>query len=288
MSFGIALAGGGVRGAAHAGVLLALEEGGLRPSSIAGTSAGGIMAGLYACGVSAQKLCAIVRDMAVHGAKLADLDEKGILAAAPTLLLRRPCAFSGLLKGNKMENWLEKATGSLRMRDLQMRTVIPAVNLYTGHTVAFTNTLFGVKPVANTKWVTQGKVCEAMRATSALPVAFQPKRLNGMCLVDGGIADVLPVDLLAAAGEPNILAVDVSENYTVPKSVDAMAVAAHSLCIMETRLRECVTRGEKYLLNPELPKTEGVLNLPQMVKCMEAGYTSTKKALPQLRKIFRA
>lgn len=287
MSFGIALAGGGVRGAAHVGILLALEEGGLRPSSIAGTSAGGIIAGLYACGVSAQKLCAVVRDMAVHGEKLADLDEKGIFAVAPTLLLRRPCAFSGLLKGNRMENWLEKATGGMRMRDLQMRTVIPAVNLYTGHTIAFTNALFGVKPVAHTKWVTQAKVSEVMRATSALPVAFQPKRINGMCLVDGGVADVLPVDLLAAAGEPNILAVDVSEGYKVPRPVNVVEVATHSLCIMETRLRECVTHGEKYLLNPELPETNGVLNLPQMVKCMEAGYTFTKKALPQLQKIFR-
>lgn len=56
MSFGIALAGGGIRGAAHVGVLLALEENGLRPESAAGTSAGGIVAGLYAAGVSAARL----------------------------------------------------------------------------------------------------------------------------------------------------------------------------------------------------------------------------------------
>lgn len=67
MSFGIALAGGGARGAAHAGVLLALERHGLFPSSIAGTSAGGIAAGLYASGMKAEELEKVVRNLAKSG-----------------------------------------------------------------------------------------------------------------------------------------------------------------------------------------------------------------------------
>lgn len=286
MPFGIALAGGGIRGAAHVGVLLALEEAGFKPSSIAGTSAGGIIAGLYASGVSARKLCDIVRETARHGASLADPDIRGILAALPCLLAHRPCPFSGLLKGDRMEAYFRNATNGAEMRSLPMRTIIPAVDLCTGQTIAFTNSLFGLSTVADTVWSTQALVSEAMRATSALPVAFQPKAIGDRCLVDGGVADVLPVDLLLAAGEPNVLAVDVSENYKVPDPVDVVEVASHSLCILETRLRRCVTRGERFLLTPDLPNTDGVLNLPQMVACMDSGYASAKAALPQLRKIL--
>lgn len=107
-----------------------------------------------------------------------------------------------------------------------------------------------------------------------------------MCLVDGGIADVLPVDLLIAAGTSNVLAVDVSEDYKMPERINLLEVASHSLAIMETRLRECVTRGEKMLLFPVLPKVSGVLNLRQMPECMEAGYRSAKRAMPRIRQIF--
>ncbi len=286
MSFGIALAGGGVRGAAHIGVLAALEENGLAPSSVAGTSAGGIIAGLYAAGVAPGRMKEVVLDAAKSGAALADPDVGGILSIVPGLLKRWPCRCSGLLKGDRMESFLDGLTGGRSMRSLPMRTVIPAVDLRTGLTVAFTNSLFGLRPVQNVKWFTQARVCEVMRATSALPVIFRPKEIEGMCLVDGGISDVLPVDLLIAAGEPNVLAVDVSADYRVPKRIDLVNVASHSLGITGARLRECMTRGERYLLSPVLPDTEGVLNLPQMTECMEAGYVSAKRAMPALRRIL--
>jgi NTE family protein len=286
MSFGIALAGGGIRGAAHVGVLMALEESGMKPSSVAGTSAGGIIAGLYASGTSPRRLREIVLEMTKKGVLLADPDVLGILSIAPGLLKLRPCRCSGLLKGSLMEKYLDGVTGGREMRALSMRTVIPAVDLRTSQTIAFTNSLFGLQPVADVKWFTQARVSEAMRATSALPVVFKPKELDGMCLVDGGVADVLPVDLLVAAGEPNVLAVDVSANYKMPEHVDLLSVGSHSLGIMGTRLRQCMTHGEEFLLNPSLPDTNGVLNLSQMEECMEAGYASAKKVMPIIRRVF--
>ena len=286
MSFGIALAGGGIRGAAHSGVLVALEENGLVPSSVAGTSAGGIIAGLYASGITPARMKEIMLDVAKTGASLADPDIRGIFSIVPNLLRRKPFLCSGLMKGSLMESYLNGLTSGREMRSLPMRTVIPAVDLNTGLTVAFTNSLFGLRPVQNVKWFTQARVSAVMRATASLPVVFRPKEIEGMCLVDGGISDVLPVGLLMAAGEPNVLAVDVSAYYKQPKKLNLIAVASHSLGITGARLRECMTHGERFLLSPDLPETEGVLNLPQMTECMEAGYTFTRRAMPKLRKIF--
>lgn len=286
MSFGIALAGGGIRGAAHVGVLLALEENGLIPASIAGTSAGGIVAGLYAAGMSARELSEIVPDLSGKGAAFFDPDLPGLISLIPELLAHRSSLLSGLIKGDRMEKYLYRLTGGKRMAESRLRVVIPAVDLCSGKTVAFTNTLEGVRPLRRVKWSDSPLLSEAMRATSAVPAVFRPKLLDCMCLVDGGVTDVLPVDLLIAAGERNVLAVDVSEDYEVPESINLIEVASHSLAIMETRLRECVTRGERMLLDPDLPETDGLLALSQMPACMEAGYRAAKRAMPRIRSLF--
>ncbi|MCI1965268.1 MAG: patatin-like phospholipase family protein [Oscillospiraceae bacterium] len=286
MSFGIAMAGGGIRGAAHVGVLLALEENGLLPRSVAGTSAGGIAAGLCAAGLSAAQMKKIVLELAAGGASLLDPDLSGLATFIPDLLIHKAPGFSGLLKGNRLENYLYRKTGGKLLSESTMRVVIPCVDLFSGDTVACTNTLRGTHPLRRVRWTDQMRLSEAMRATASIPAVFRPKLMNHMCLVDGGVTDVLPVDLLLAAGERNVLAVDVSEDYEMPKKISLIEVASHSLAIMETRLRECVTRGEKMLLDPDLPDTDGVLNFSQMPMCMEAGYRAAKRAMPRIRSLF--
>ena len=275
MSFGIALAGGG-----------ALEENGLEPESVAGTSAGGIIAGLYAAGMSAKELSEVVPELSQRGASFFDPDLSGLLTLVPELFKRRSSPLSGLIKGDRMEKYLDRLTHGKRMAESRMRVVIPAVDLCSGRTVAFTNTREGVRPLPRVRWDDSPLLSEAMRATSAVPAVFRPKLLGGMCLVDGGVTDVLPVDLLLAAGERNVLAVDVSEDYEVPESISLIEVASHSLAIMETRLRECVTRGERMLLDPDLPDTDGLLALSQMPACMEAGYRAAKRAMPRIKSLF--
>lgn len=286
MSFGIALAGGGIRGAAHVGVLLALEENGLCPESVAGTSAGGIVAGLYAAGLSAARMKKMVLELSGAGASFFDPDFSGLATLIPDLLIRRTSGFSGLLKGNRMESYLYRLTEGKFLSESEMRVVIPCVDLFSGDTVACTNTLRGVRPLRRVRWTDRMRFSEAMRATASLPAVFRPKFIDHMCLVDGGVTDVLPVDLLVAAGERNVLAVDVSEDYKMPENISLIEVASHSLAIMETRLRECVTHGERMLLNPDLPDTEGLLNFSQMPLCMEAGYRAARRAMPRIRSLF--
>ena len=288
LSFGIAFAGGGIRGAAHVGVLLALEEQGLVPAAVAGTSAGGLVAGLYAAGLPPAGMRQIILELSKNGAALADPDVKGILAMVPNLLMKKDCACcSGLLKGDRMEYYMCRLTNGFALREVPMRLVLPAVDLISSHTVAFTNCLFGIRPVPAVRWYTNARVCDAMRATASLPGIFRPKEIGGMFLVDGGVADVLPVDLLIAAGCLNVLAVDVSDRYRMPKRMDLPGVIFHSIGIMETRLRECMTRGERFLLNPALPETTGVLALGEMPVCMEAGYAAAQQVMPQLRSLFQ-
>lgn len=286
MGFGIALSGGGIRGAAHVGVLLALEEAGLKPRSVAGSSAGGMVAGLYAAGISVQQLQKLVLRLAKTGPRLLDPDISGILTLAPKIFTSKCDALSGLLKGDKMEGWLRELTQAKKIAECKLKTVIPAVDLKTAKTVAFTNLRECPRDLPEVRWVNDADLSEVIRATSAVPAVFRPKKLENMLLVDGGVANVLPVSLLLAAGEPNVLAVDVSGAYETPKCYNMMEIAFHSLDIMGSRLRECLTQGEKLFLNPRLPRTDGLLAFEQMPECMEAGYRYTRRILPRLKEIF--
>lgn len=286
MGFGIALAGGGTRGAAHVGVLLALAEAGLYPSAVAGASAGGIVGGLYAAGISPERLKHILLSLSRSGRELVDPDIKGLLRALLQLLTRRPVTMQGLIKGDRMERFLCSLTGGKAMHDLSIRTVIPAVDIRTGETIAYTNTLAGVRPVPRVRWSTEFPLCRAIRASAAFPAVFRPVTQDACCLVDGGLTDNLPVTLLLAAGEPQVLAVDVSEEYEPPEGEGVIDIVSHSLTILTTRLREYVARGETLLLHPRLPEKAGLLTFREMAGCMEAGYQQTREQIPLIRAVF--
>lgn len=286
MSYGLALAGGGARGAAHVGVLLALEENGLLPSSIAGTSVGSIIAGLYASGMTPAELRELVKALSKMGYFLIDPDFSGVLKAVVNFFTNRPVALSGLIKGNKLERYFNKLTDGRNIRDAELKTVIPAVDINSGNTVVFTDSLKGIAAGKGVQWETDIPISCAIRASIAVPAIFCPKIIGNMCLVDGGVTDNLPVNLLTAAGEPNILAVDISDHYKVPEQYNIVEIASHSLSVMSGRLKNCTGAGEKLLLKPNLPDNAGLLTFQHMVECMDIGYEATITMIPAIKSLF--
>lgn len=286
MAFAIALAGGGTRGAAHVGVLAGLEEAGLIPEAVAGTSAGGIVAGLYACGLGIPRLKELVQALAQKRIRLVDPDCLGILRAVFQLLTGRPLTLQGLLKGNRLARLLEDCTGGMALREVPMRLAIPAVDIRSGDTVIYTNTLAGIRPLEQTQWRNDRTVGEAMRASAAVPAVFRPLTCRKYCLADGGIADNLPIDVLLAMGYRRILAVDITEEYEPPCRENLIEIASHSLTIMGNRLRACISTGEQYRLCPRLPEDAGLLTFDQMTACMQAGYEAVREQKAVLRSLF--
>ncbi|SHH55277.1 NTE family protein [Sporobacter termitidis DSM 10068] len=286
MSFGIALSGGGARGAAHVGVMCALEEAGMLPSSVSGTSAGSIIAGLYAVGMTAGEMKEKVIELANNSSTLVDGDYVGILGSIVQLFRGNPIRFSGFLKGDKLERYLEGLTAGKNISALKMRTVLTAVDLYSRKTIAYVNSLNGVSQMKNVVWKTDIKISTAMRASSAVPAIFQPKLIDGMCLVDGGVTDVVPVDLLIAAGEPNVLAVDLSENYPMKPDANILDVCTNSLSVLMGCLSEYRASGETLMITPQLPESTSVLTFDEMVTCMDAGYKAAKELMPKIKRLF--
>lgn len=281
MEYGLALAGGGAKGAAHVGVLKALEEAGLMPDAVAGTSAGSIVAGLYASGMLISEMEKVVKHLGKHGNDYLDPDYAGLLGFMPQLLAGTGISLSGLIKGKKLLAYFNKLTGSKKLDQSAVKLVVPSVDLMSGRTVCFTN-MDHVKDSESVHWVWDAYLCEAMMASSSIPAVFAPVVKGNYRLVDGGVTDNLPGNLLQECGVGPVIAVDLGGPYRAPADGSIIETATHSFSIMTGRLKQCGSNSETLLLKPPIPREAGLFTFGTMPDCMNAGYIYTEKMIPRI------
>lgn len=173
---GLALSGGGARGFAHIGVLRVLADNNIRVDMIAGTSAGSIIGGAFASGMSV--------------AEVEAMSEK----TGWTNTMRPSLAFGGMLSSAPMGNFLTQHFPITRFEDLKIPFAALAFDLATSQTVVFQG---------------HGDLITAIRASCAVPGIFAPIRDDaGRMLVDGGVISPMPVETVRAMGADIVIAVD--------------------------------------------------------------------------------
>lgn len=286
MSYGLALSGGGARGAAHVGILKALAEEDMLPDSIAGTSAGSIVAGLYAYGISIPELCEIVVYLSKHGIFLLDPDYIGLIKFIPQMLSGKEVSLTGLLKGNRLLKLLDGLTEGAMISEVKKDLLIPAVDIKSGQTIVYTN-MKKPEPVENVIWERQVKLSNIIMASSSVPAVFCPRKIADYCMVDGGVTNNLPVDLLIKTGQKNVVAVDIGVDYQTPHEHSITEIVSHSFSIMSHNLKDCMSQGEILLLKPPMPRGAGLLTFGIMVECMEQSYEYMKKMAPRMKKVVK-
>jgi len=287
MSFGIVLSGGGAKGAAHIGVLKALEENNLIPSSIAGTSIGSIVGGLYAIGYKAKDLEKISKYFSKNYYMFLDPCYPQYVQSVFQLLTRSTITMSGLLRGNKLEAYLKRLTKNKHITETNIRFISPCVDLITSKTIAYTNIANNLPKLPNIEWQDNARLSEVMRASSSLPAIFYPKRLNKALLIDGGITDNLPINLLYATGEKNILAINLSQEYKKPKNTGICELVIHSFEIMQLNAKNNLIGKEKFLISIKFPDEVDLLDFKNMNKLIKIGYDATNDVMPQLKLLFK-
>lgn len=287
MSFGIALSGGGAKGAAHVGVLMALCENNLIPSSVSGTSMGAIVGGLYAMGYPPEKLKEIIIKFSKNYRKYIDPCYGNYFMALMQFMSNSSITLPGFIKGDKVERYLKNLTKNIAISSVQTPLVIPAVDLISGKTIVYSN----IHPktnntTSNIVWKNDIPLHSAMRASSSLPAIFYPKKINNAVLVDGGITHIIPIELLMQTGEKNILAINISQEYEKPKSTNIFDVTTHSFELMQNELKNFSLGKEKFLITPKLPKNAEMLSFNHMPEFVKAGYNSTIAVMPKLKQLF--
>jgi NTE family protein len=220
----VVLGGGGMKGVAHIGAWKALEEAGVVPDLVVGTSIGSVVAACLAGGMGWRELAELARRLRKEDIVL--INKKALWFGG----VREPAVFDG----DHYRRWLE---GMLPIRDFAEARIpvrINAVSLVTGREVWFGTGLREDVPLV-----------DAVYASCALPIYFPPAQVEADYLVDGGVLDVFPIRTVARWGAERIIGVDVGADLLPPEEgfFDSGMIAIHDRVLgisLEEQRKACL------------------------------------------------
>ncbi len=281
MKLNLVLSGGGVKGAAHIGVLKALEEENIEIEGISGTSSGSIVASLYACGYRAREIYYIFKK---YCKCITDYDHMIPFKVMNTLFTGK-IRLKSLAKGNNIEYIIDnfcRRKRKVNIKDIEMPIVIPAVDIRNGKIVYFNNR--NSRNIENTtiyddtpEYITNGRISEIVRASTAFPGVFAPKRINNHYLVDGGVRVNSPVTALKEiSGNSKVLTVyfEKMNNNNLPHNL--IETVTKSFDIMGHEINETEILQSDYAIDIE-SKNVSLLDVSKIDYMVSLGYNYTKK-----------
>ncbi|EKO3923589.1 patatin-like phospholipase family protein [Vibrio metschnikovii] len=282
----LVLAGGGAKGAAHMGVLKALEEMKIPVDIVLGTSMGAYVAGLYATGMDAEEIESVIysvnwqsgyRDRVSRSQRRVRDKEYEDRYQLTTDLgfgwdgIRAP---RGVVQGQSMLRILRETSGNLAKLDSFDDLVIPYRAVATD--------IIEMQPVVLDK----GYLVDAMMASMSVPGALPPYDIDGRWLVDGGVTNNMPVDIAKQMGADVVIAVDISSDYKQQDSFSSFLSAANQLSnylVRRTTERQVSHLSEQdILLRPNV----GLMETTDFYKMPDAfieGYQTALEHQPQLQ-----
>lgn len=285
MKLGIALSGGGIRGIAHAGVLQALEENGIKPDIIGGTSCGSIVAAMYAMGYSPYHIFILCKR---YGKIISRANAKPILSGIHTSIFNKKISLAGLNNGEKMEEVCDKLAarrGIRNINDIKMPIVIPTVDMVSGKEYVFTNNLPDIKN-EDKEYINNVNIGRAVRASSSFPAYFSPCKHGGCAFMDGGVLNNVPADEVRIQGADKVIAVKFHSDRITQDS-NLMDVAMKCIDIMGSKISEKSLNMSDYVLDVYTDKV-GLLDYQKVDKCFEYGYSAVVENIDKIKKILES
>jgi NTE family protein len=252
---GLALGGGAARGFAHVGVIEVLEEAGIKPDLVVGTSAGSLVAALYASGRNGQQLQAAA--MAMDEAAFADW----------TL----PIFSRGVLRGEALARYVNTQVNHRLIEGMQLPLGIVATDLNTGLGVLFR----------------RGDTGTAVRASSAVPAVFLPVKIGSQEYVDGGLVSPVPVRYARQMGAEVVVAVDISSAPEGNPSGDPLQILLQTFAIMGKSINAWELKDAEVVVRPQLRGMSSA-DFAGKRRAIDAGRAAMQAALPQVRAALEA
>jgi NTE family protein len=244
----LALGGGAARGFAHIGVIQVLEEAGIKVDLVAGTSAGSLVAALYAAGR--------------NGAALA----KQALAMDESAITDWAFPGRGLIRGEALARYVREATGNRTIEQLPLPLGIVATDLDNGAPMLFQ----------------RGDVGAAVRASSAVPAVFQPVKIGTREYVDGGLVSPVPVRFARQMGAELVIAVDISSPPDGNATGDPFKLLLQTFAIMGRSINQLELKDADLVIRPKLVGVSSA-DFTARQRAIDAGREAATAALPTLR-----
>lgn len=277
---GLALGGGGARGCAHIGVIKALEEAGIPIHYVAGTSIGSFMGGVYAAG-DIKKLEQI----------LLKTGWKDVVKHFDPVLPKK-----GFFEGKKVIQFLKNFLPKTSFKYTRIPFIAVATDLKTGTEVH----------------LKKGNMLQAIRASIGIPGILTPTKIHQQYLVDGGVINPLPVDVVQKMGADIVIAVDLNHSFikekrlakttssrkkiplygkianfltpTYPNIIDVIEGSVFTMQDQLTQKNLEIVKPE-FLIRPDL-RSASIFDFHKAKKMIDEGYRKTKKIIPKLKKLL--
>ncbi|QET62267.1 serine protease [Vibrio parahaemolyticus] len=276
----VVLAGGGAKGAAHIGVLKALEEMHIPVDIITGTSMGAYVGGLYATGMSADEIDSFIYsvdwnsgyrdrvDRSQRRVRDKEYEDRYQITTDLGLRFGEVRAPTGVVQGQNMLRVLRETTGNLGRFESFDELAIPYRSVATD--------ILELDEVV----IGNGYLVDAMMASMSVPGALPPYKLNGHMLVDGGVVNNMPVDVARAMGADVVIAVDISTDYKTEDDFTGLFTVADQLSnylVRRSTQQQVETLQEHDVyIRPNVGQMETV-EFDKMPWAFQSGYDITKE-----------
>lgn len=283
MNLGLSLSGGGIKGAAHIGVLKALEEENIKINYISGTSSGSIVAALYAIGYKPDEIIEIFKK---YGKKIRYFDYKNIIKLIFGVIIKRKIAIKGLTEGRVIEKLLREKClekGKISINDAKIPLLIPAVNVNNGEIYFFSSKLTRSTFSDNIQYLNNVSIPSAVRASCSYPGVFSPFKINGKECIDGGIRENIPWKGLKQVGAEKVVTVVFEKEIKEKRNINIIDVVESSINIMGQELANYELEGVDSIIKI---KTEnvGLLETEKINELYINGYNQAKKQVRDIKR----
>ncbi len=248
----LVLGSGGARGYAHIGAIQVLEEHGIHPDFIVGTSAGSIVGALYASGKSPEQ----IKDIALN-MKVQDVRE---------ITLRK----NGFLDGSKVERFINDQIDHLPLQKMKIPLFVVATELKEGKKVVFN----------------YGNTGQAVRASSAIPSMFIPTMIQHKEYVDGGLVSPVPVDVARQLGADIVIAVDILAQPQYTETTNMWGLFNQNINIMQQQLSRVELSHADVIIQPDLREKAHIFDVTERDRTRLAGVYATQAKLEDIQQVI--
>lgn len=282
MKVGVSLAGGGIRGIAHVGVLKALEENNIKVAAIAGTSAGSIIATLYAMGYSPYYIYLLFKR---YARDIINIRSKPIINGITNFIRNNKIGIAGLSDGNefeKMYDELARKKGFRLIGDIKMPLLVSAVDI--GESKEYIFTKCASRKNIKDNYITEIGIGRAVRASSSFPAIFCPCEYKNHIFMDGGVLNNLPTEELKKVYTGKIISVNF-ESDPVYNDYDIMNIIMKTLDIMGNKLSINSLKKSDFVLTVPTDGT-GLIDVDKMDICYKYGYEIAIKNIDKIMKML--
>ncbi|WP_151715083.1 patatin-like phospholipase family protein [Acinetobacter sp. TUM15071] len=245
----LVLGSGGARGYAHIGVIEVLEQQGIRPDFIVGTSAGSIVGSIYASGKSPAEL----RDIALK-LKANDVREVNV-------------SLKGFFDGKKVEDYINQQVHNMPLERMKIPMYVVATELKDG-----TRTVFNY-----------GNTGQAVRASASIPSMFVPTKIHDVEYVDGGLVSPVPVQVARELGADVVIAVDILAQPIHTETSNVWGLFNQNINIMQGRLAEEELKDADIVIQPDLREKAHIFDVKGREMTMQAGADAANEKLAEIQ-----